>query len=54
MCIRDRVGSGGGPQDQVADDLGGGTAGQDFSGLEVAAGITVDNAEYISCRRILR
>ncbi|CAN4022880.1 MarR family, partial [Dysosmobacter welbionis] len=28
-------GSGGGPQDQVADDLGGGTAGQDISGLEV-------------------
>ena len=25
--------------------LGGGTAGQDFSGLEVAAGITVDNAD---------
>ena len=40
-----QVGSGGGPQDQVADDLGGGTAGQDFSGLEVAAGITVDNAD---------
>ena len=38
-------GGSGGAQDQVADDLGGRTAGQDIIGPEVAAGITVDNAQ---------
>ena len=38
-------GGSGGAQDQVADDLGGRTAGQDIIGTEVAAGITVDNAQ---------
>ena len=35
----------GGPQDQVADDLGGRAAGQDSVGVERAVGIPVDNAD---------
>ena len=44
-CISGQSVSSGGAQDQVADDLGGSTAGQSALGIEGAIGITTDDAQ---------